>query len=63
MVVETCPASAVSAILIRRNCGGPWLEDGPRELGKKPSELPNMEPIPALVAIPLISVGGMRPVP
>lgn len=38
MVVEMWPASAVSAMRMRRNCGGPWLVDGPSELGNMPKE-------------------------
>ena len=61
IVVDTCPASAISAILIRKNCKGPWLEDGPRELGNNPKEVPSIDPRPALVPSVPASDGGARP--
>ena len=49
IVVETCPGSlAALAIRIRRNKGGPWLDEGPSELGNMPREEPS-DPRPALV--------------
>ena len=62
MVVETWPgSSAAFAMRIRRNKGGPWLDEGPSELGNMPTEEPK-EPRPRRFALvpSSVSPGGMR---
>ena len=60
MVVDTCPgSSAALAMRIRRNSGGPWLDDGPSELGNMNDD-PSEPRSPALVPSNVSAVGGAR---
>ena len=59
MVVDTCPgSSAALAIRMRRKSGGPWLEEGPRELEIIPNDEPNE--FNASLVPRSMSVCGMR---
>ena len=64
IVVETCPApaSAISSILILKNCGGPCIDEAPNELGNKPSDVPSIDVGPVLVLMPrMFCSGGASP--
>ena len=50
IVVEMCTVSAVSATRMRRNMGGPWLDEGPSDVdnGSEPRADPKIALPPRL---------------